>query len=142
MQDLEVAPQCRPSGKDVDRQAPTLVLVGRFFPGEPLWPEAQDLPQQGHREAVGGEAAGVAHLEKKRWNGWGYTDVEMPIPVSAAKMLEELAGPGLVRQDATLEEVLGSVPDCDLPEHALINPDPEHRLRHSRGQSLGDWLEL
>lgn len=78
----------------------------------------------------------------KRWNGWGYEEVEAPIPVSAGNLLSQLAGPGGPRQDAQLEEVLGQVPESKLDPHPLIELEAEPRLRHARGQSLGDWLQL
>ena len=78
----------------------------------------------------------------KRWNGWGYADVEVPIPPSAVQLLAQLAGNGAPRSDATLESVIEKVPQSRLPAHPLVDTEPEIRVRHARGQSLGDWLEL
>ncbi len=44
--------------------------------------------------------------------------------------------------DASLDTVLSKVPKPRLPDHPLVNKSPEVRLRHSRGQSLPDWLAL
>lgn len=78
----------------------------------------------------------------KRWNGWGYSRVDLPVPETASPLLGKLAGEGQVRQDATLEETLKRVPKSRLKAHALLDRTPETRLRHARGQSLSDWLEL
>jgi alkyldihydroxyacetonephosphate synthase len=45
-------------------------------------------------------------------------------------------------RDATLESVLTGLPEARLPAHPLVTFDPEVRLRHSRGQSLPDWVAL
>lgn len=78
----------------------------------------------------------------KRWNGWGYSKIELPVPDTASPLLGKLAGPGRPRQDATLEEVVGRVPKSKFKNHPLLDKNPETRLRHARGQSLSDWLEL
>ena len=46
----------------------------------------------------------------------------------------------LVRQP--LNEVIAKVPNTRLDDHPQINTDPETRVRHARGQSLPDWLEM
>ncbi len=78
----------------------------------------------------------------KRWNGWGYSKIDLPVPERVAPLLASLAGPGRPRRDAALEDVLPRVPGSRLGEQAHWNLDPEVRLRHARGQSLSDWLEL
>jgi alkyldihydroxyacetonephosphate synthase len=78
----------------------------------------------------------------KRWNGWGDEATHYPLSDSAAGYLENLAGKGARLEDATLEQVLRTVPPSPLPSHPLISTDPEERLRHARGQSLPDWIAL
>lgn len=78
----------------------------------------------------------------KRWNGWGYEGVDAPVPQTVSPLLETLAGPARPRKDAALDQVVARVGQGRLPEHPLLSADPETRLRHARGQSLSDWLEL
>ena len=78
----------------------------------------------------------------KRWNGWGDTAVTYPLPENANDFLTELVGEATPPQDATLAEVVATVPDSRLPEHPLIQTGAEVRLRHARGQSFPDWVAL
>ena len=78
----------------------------------------------------------------RRWNGWGDETVSATIPREALAHLEEIVGPGIRTQDANLADVVASVPAGRLPDHALVSSNPEDRVRHARGQSLGDWVAL
>jgi alkyldihydroxyacetonephosphate synthase len=78
----------------------------------------------------------------KRWNGWGYESIDLAIPSNVSPLLGTLAGPACPRTDATLDQVLTRVEKSRLPSHPLLDRSPETRLRHARGQSLSDWLEL
>ena len=80
----------------------------------------------------------------KRWNGWGddANDLNYELSKSALGFLESLIGKATPLPDASLEQVLATVPASRLPEHALYSTDAEERLRHARGQSLPDWLAL
>jgi alkyldihydroxyacetonephosphate synthase len=78
----------------------------------------------------------------KRWNGWGDERVDYPLPDFALEYLGMLLGDGEKTPDASLEDVISSIPDSRLPEHSLITTKPEHRVLHARGQSLPDWIEL
>lgn len=78
----------------------------------------------------------------KRWNGWGYQAVDMPVPETASPLLGSLAGEARPQKDVELESVVRSVPDSRLSESPYWSLDREVRLRHARGQSLSDWLEL
>ncbi len=78
----------------------------------------------------------------RRWNGWGDSTVEYPLPEKGPRLLLEMAGPGAPQQDAKLETVVGSVPNSRLKSHPLISDDPLERLYHARGQSLPDWIAL
>ena len=78
----------------------------------------------------------------RRWNGWGEAGVQAPLPEGALTFLECRLGPAPVPRDATLEEVLATVPPSRLPVHPLVDVDAPMRLWHARGQSLPDWLAL
>lgn len=78
----------------------------------------------------------------RRWNGWGDDTIDHPVPRRARTFLEEHVGPGTRPRDASLTQVLASVPTSRLPEHPLINRDGMPRVLHARGQSLPDWIAL
>ncbi len=78
----------------------------------------------------------------KRWNGWGEESTDYPVPASALRYLAGKVGVGLSLKDATLDEVVASVPASRLAPHALIATDPAERVRHARGQSLPDWIAM
>ncbi len=78
----------------------------------------------------------------RRWNGWGEETVTYPLREAPRRFLEELVGHGKPPHDATLGEVLATVPPSRLSVHPLVSDDPEDRLRHARGQSLPDWIAL
>ena len=58
----------------------------------------------------------------KRWNGWGddQSDLGMELKRSALAYLRQLIGPSTVLPDATLEQVLASVPPSRLPPHLSL----------------------
>ena len=78
------------------------------------------------------------------WNGWGNenSDHTMELNDGLRMLLQALVGPGTALPQATLDEVIVTVPDTRLETHPLINTDPEIRVRHARGQSLPDWLDM
>jgi alkyldihydroxyacetonephosphate synthase len=78
----------------------------------------------------------------RRWNGWGDDSTTYPVPPGAVEYLEGQIGPTAAPRDATLEQVMETVPPSRLPAHPLVTTDPEARLRHARGQSLPDWVAL
>jgi len=78
----------------------------------------------------------------RRWNGWGEQDTLYPLPESAIQYLQTHLGTSETIPEASFEEVLRSVPDSNLPSHPLISIEKEARLRHARGQSLPDWIEM
>ena len=78
----------------------------------------------------------------RRWNGWGDSANDYPLKAAGRDFLCQRLGPGRPLPDASLEQVLAKVPASRLPAHPLIGQDPEARVRHARGQSLGDWLAL
>lgn len=78
----------------------------------------------------------------KRWNGWGLLRTDKPVPDTALRFLAQRLGQGSTAPDATLEQVVASVPEGSLPDHPLVDTDPEVRVRSARGQSLPDWIAL
>lgn len=78
----------------------------------------------------------------RRWNGWGDEATEFPLRASAVRFLRQRIGKGRPLADADLDQVIESVPRSRLPEHPLVDRSPEIRVRHARGQSLGDWLAM
>ena len=78
----------------------------------------------------------------RRWNGWGDDTVFYPLPQKALKYLAEKIGEATPMPEASWDEVLLRVPPSRLPGHPLVITSEEERIRHSRGQSLPDWLAL
>ncbi len=78
----------------------------------------------------------------KRIQGWGNPQTDYPVPDPAKAYLEKVVGKPIEIKNATIEALLKKVPKADLPEHPLIITDPEARLRHARGQSLNDWIDM
>lgn len=78
----------------------------------------------------------------RRWNGWGDTTIDYPLPHNALAILQNWVGPAIPPHDVTFAEVVTAVPDSRLPEHPLISRDAEDRLRHARGQSLPDLIAM
>lgn len=78
----------------------------------------------------------------RKWNGWGDDSIRPELPAIGLTHLQERTGTAQPLPDATLEDVLQRVPPSRLPDHPLINQDPETRVRHARGQSLPDWLAM
>ncbi len=78
----------------------------------------------------------------RRWNGWGDEANHYPMPDGGEAFLNGHLGPGKLLPDATLDEVIAKVPESRLPEDSMIDRSPEARIRHSRGQSLPDWLAV
>jgi len=76
----------------------------------------------------------------RRWNGWGDEATEYPVPPAAARFLEQRLGRGRAQASARLAEVVAAVPRSRLPVDLLVDPSPELRVRHARGQSLPDWI--
>ncbi|MBL7205406.1 MAG: FAD-binding oxidoreductase [Desulfobacteraceae bacterium] len=78
----------------------------------------------------------------RRWNGWGDDTICFPLPGNALKFLVKRIGEAKPLPDATLDDVLRQVPKSRLPGHPLVTKSVEERVRHTRGQSLPDWLAL
>lgn len=78
----------------------------------------------------------------RRWNGWGDDAITPKVPKEAIALLEGLVGAGRPTPDAPLADVLAPMPPGRLPIHRLLSAELEDRVRHARGQSLGDWVAL
>ena len=78
----------------------------------------------------------------KRWNGWGSEDFFYPMPASAGLYLKKVVGEEKHLEDIKISEIINKIPESRIPDHNLITKDLEQRLRHSRGQSLPDWISL
>ena len=78
----------------------------------------------------------------RRWNGWGDSGVEYPLPQKGPAFLEDRIGAPRSQKDIKLETVIAAVPRSRLEPHPLISSDPVKRLCHARGQSLPDWIAL
>lgn len=78
----------------------------------------------------------------RRWNGWGDEDTSYPLPESAVEHLVAVIGEGDQASDIPLENILAALPTSTLTPHPLVTTNPEKRVRHSRGQSLPDWIAL
>lgn len=78
----------------------------------------------------------------KRWNGWGHEEMLYPVPEAARDFLADALGPPQAAPAVSLADALLAVPAGRLPDHPLINRDPDARLRHARGHSLPDWAAL
>jgi alkyldihydroxyacetonephosphate synthase len=78
----------------------------------------------------------------RRWNGWGDEATDYPVPPAAAHFLEQRLGTARAPVPPRLAEVVAAVPPSRLPLHALVDQEPERRVRHARGQSLPDWIAM
>ncbi|MFU8827158.1 MAG: FAD-binding oxidoreductase [Brevefilum sp.] len=78
----------------------------------------------------------------KRIQGWGNIETDYPVPDPALAYLERVVGPPHHQQNISIPELIKKVPPARLLAHPLITTDPEARLRHARGQSLNDWVDM
>ena len=105
---------------------------------------ANDVPLLSYhaREASAKRPRNGPQVSERRWNGWGDPGVTIDVPGSALAYLHERIGAGTAPADASLDSVVATVPQSRLPSHPGIDTSAEVRVRHARGQSLGDWLAL
>lgn len=80
----------------------------------------------------------------RRWNGWGNENSEYATTMSesALQVLGSLVGTAKPLPEATLAEVIEKVPSSRLSEHRLVDTGEEVRVRHCRGQSFPDVIEM
>jgi alkyldihydroxyacetonephosphate synthase len=80
----------------------------------------------------------------KRWNGWGdeKNNFNFELTPVAKNYIENITGENKHLGQASLADVISKVPESKAPSHPLINTDAEVRVRHSRGQSIPDWIAM
>jgi len=78
----------------------------------------------------------------KRIQGWGNKETDYPVPEPAKQYLEKVVGKPHGVSKTPIERLLKKVPESKLPRHPLIKTGSEDRLRHARGQSLNDWVDM
>lgn len=78
----------------------------------------------------------------KRIQGWGNMETDYPVPEPAQQYLESVVGKPRPVKNASVESLIKKVPSSNLPKHPLVSTDAEDRLRHARGQSLNDWIDM
>lgn len=80
----------------------------------------------------------------KSWNGWGdeRNNLDFQLSKAGRVFIESRIGAGKPLPDASLAQVVAQVPESRIPQHELISTDAEDRVRHSRGQSIPDWLAM
>ena len=78
----------------------------------------------------------------QRWNGWGQETTDYPLPEPAREYLAGVIGSGSTAPDASLAQVLASVPKSRLPANPLLSREASDRLRHACGHSLPDCVSL
>lgn len=78
----------------------------------------------------------------KRIQGWGNIETDYPVPEPAREYLIKVVGIAPELQPVSISELIQKLPTTRLPLHPLITTDPEERLRHARGQSLSDWVDM
>lgn len=80
----------------------------------------------------------------RSWNGWGEEGDTTAIGAGPRGFLAARIGRGTPPREATLAEVVASVPPSRIgPDEELqLTTDPEARVRRARGQSLPDLASL
>ena len=80
----------------------------------------------------------------RRWNGWGDEADDTHVGGSGRRFLEKTLGPGMPPRDATLAQVVATVPSSRLADgdDPLLSTDPELRVRRACGQSFPDLIAL
>ena len=82
-------------------------------------------------------------MGRRVWNGWIDEGANPPgVAATALRLLEAEIGRGTAPTDARLADVLAAIPASRLADAGAWSTDPDDRLRHSRGQSLPDWIAL
>jgi alkyldihydroxyacetonephosphate synthase len=78
----------------------------------------------------------------RRWNGWGDDAITYPLPPNALPFLELRVRTARRPNDAGMPEILRRIPNARFRSHNLISNDSLIRLRHARGHSFTDWVDL
>ncbi len=78
----------------------------------------------------------------RRWDGWGFEDVDAHLGDAGRSFVATHVGDASPPSFASLADLVGAVPAPRVAAHDLLDTDPEARVRHARGQSLPDLLDL
>ena len=78
----------------------------------------------------------------RQWNGWGDEKNAYALAPGALEFIKQKLGTAQRLPEASLVEVMATVPPSRLAPHPLLSLDVEQRVRHARGQSLPDWLAM
>jgi len=78
----------------------------------------------------------------KRIQGWGSISTDYLVPEPARKYLESVVGAPLKLNNVPINDLIKRIPSSKCPSHPQISTESEVRLRHARGQSLNDWVDM
>ncbi len=84
-----------------------------------------------------------------RWNGWGSTDIDLPLPPQAHQVLSSVLGSPTPPTDIAwpqLRELIHAQQPSRIPlglqATAGLDLSPEIRFAHSHGHSCEDWIRM
>lgn len=77
-----------------------------------------------------------------RWNGWGDTANEFPLPKHGIRFLQSRVGQPNKPVDTSREEALSRVSSSQLKQDDLWSIDNGLRLDRAFGQSFPDWIAM
>lgn len=77
----------------------------------------------------------------RRWNGWGHTQTDYPLPEEGAQFLREHIGDSTPAPEVAAEQAQAEAPAGRL-DYPGQETDPLKRIRHAHGESYPDWLAL
>lgn len=77
-----------------------------------------------------------------RWNGWGDTAHEFPLPEHGIAFLQDRVGVPKRTIDISRDGALAQVTTSKLGENSLWSLDPGLRLDRAYGQSFPDWIAM
>ncbi len=61
----------------------------------------------------------------RRWNGWGDEAIDLRLAAEVRDFLSTRIGEGSAPRDAALDAALAEIPPSRLPDHRLVNRNPE-----------------
>ncbi|MEZ4384174.1 MAG: FAD-binding oxidoreductase [Nannocystaceae bacterium] len=78
----------------------------------------------------------------RRWNGWGLESIDVEPKPATEAFLRQAIGASERPTDATFAATAAGLPESRLPAHPLVDRGAPARLRHARGQSFPDWVDM
>ncbi len=78
----------------------------------------------------------------RRWNGWGDSGRDVPVPPALAALLARELGIAGRPEDAALNEALARLPGVRPTSVSSVSTDQYDRLVHAHGQSFPDLVAL